>query len=194
MMHGDTRTFCAMNGGWIGLPFFDFLSTLISSFPHISIPLLLLLIHRLYFSAYWCKPCRKFTPLLTEAYNAHKKHLLLATAITGEGDDDNNNDSDIGEIEVIFISLDSVQSEYNKYRNTMPWLSVPFTNLHKLRIRDNLSGKYGVRMGLLPDLIVLNGSGSSNGGCEVVSRNGRGEYVSYFKGETAGSSWGCIMS
>ena len=89
---------------------------------------------------------------------------------------------------MIFISLDSVQSQYDQYRNTMPWLSVPFSNLHKLRIKDELSGKYGVKG--IPDLIVLDGNSG-----EVVSRNGRGEYASYFKGEyKTGSSLGCIVS
>ena len=132
---------------------------------------------RLYFSAHWCPPCRKFTPLLADAYNAHKEFIST-------GDDHN----DVGEIEVIFISLDSVQSQYDQYRNTMPWLSVPFSNLHKLRIKDELSGKYGVKG--IPDLIVLDGNSG-----EVVSRNGRGEYASYFKGEyKTGSSLGCIVS
>eukprot|EP00584_Thalassiosira_punctigera_P019288 CAMPEP_0172550886 /NCGR_PEP_ID=MMETSP1067-20121228/33396_1 /TAXON_ID=265564 ORGANISM="Thalassiosira punctigera, Strain Tpunct2005C2" /NCGR_SAMPLE_ID=MMETSP1067 /ASSEMBLY_ACC=CAM_ASM_000444 /LENGTH=167 /DNA_ID=CAMNT_0013338567 /DNA_START=95 /DNA_END=598 /DNA_ORIENTATION=- len=133
----------------------------------------------LYFSAHWCPPCRKFTPLLAAAYNAHKAHV----AATGGGDDD-----DEGEIEVIFVSSDSVQSEYDQYRGAMPWLSVPFSNLHKLRIKDELSGKYGVRG--IPDLIVLDGNN-----CEVVERNGRGRYASYFKGEyeTASPS-GCVVS
>ena len=73
----------------------------------------------------------------------------------------------------------------------MPWLSVPFTNLHKLRIKDELAGKFSVRG--IPDLIVLDGSTG-----EVVSRNGRGEYVNYFKGEydtgSASGASGCVVS
>mmetsp|Transcript_40705 Transcript_40705/g.85516 ORF Transcript_40705/g.85516 Transcript_40705/m.85516 type:complete len:164 (-) Transcript_40705:394-885(-) len=129
----------------------------------------------LYFSAHWCPPCRKFTPLLAEAYNAHKSYIAQ------------NYDIDAEAIEVIFISLDSVQSEYDSYRNSMPWLSVPFANLHKLRIKDTLSSKYGVRG--IPDLIVLDGTSG-----EVVARNGRGEYVNYFKGEYNTASGGCIVS
>mmetsp|Transcript_39099 Transcript_39099/g.81823 ORF Transcript_39099/g.81823 Transcript_39099/m.81823 type:complete len:165 (-) Transcript_39099:297-791(-) len=130
----------------------------------------------LYFSAHWCPPCRKFTPLLAAAYTAHKKHI---------SDDENNSE---GEIEVIFISSDSVQSEYDNYRGGMPWLSVPFSNLHKLRIKDDLAGKFSVRG--IPDLIVLDGSTG-----KVVNRNGRGEYVNYFKGEyDTGSSMGCAVS
>lgn len=133
----------------------------------------------LYFSAHWCPPCRKFTPVLAEAYNAHKKYLS----------GDNNDDADAGEIEVIFVSSDSVQSEYDQYRGTMPWLSVPFPNLHKLLIKDNLSGKYGVRG--IPCLVILDGSDGT-----LVSKDGRGAYSSYFKGEynTSSGSSGCVVS
>jgi len=131
----------------------------------------------LYFSAHWCPPCRKFTPLLAAAYTAHKKHISNTS-------DDKNSE---GEIEVIFISSDSVQSEFDNYRGGMPWLSVPFTNLHKLRIKDELAGKFSVRG--IPDLIVLDVSTG-----EVVSRNGREEYVNYFKGEyDTGSASGCVV-
>mmetsp|Transcript_17447 Transcript_17447/g.37701 ORF Transcript_17447/g.37701 Transcript_17447/m.37701 type:complete len:163 (+) Transcript_17447:113-601(+) len=128
----------------------------------------------LYFSAHWCPPCRKFTPLLAEAYNAHKEYLA--------------GDGEVGEIEVIFVSSDSVQSEYDNYRGTMPWLSVPFSNLHKLGIKDKLSGKYSVRG--IPALIILDGNSG-----ELVTKNGRGEYGSYFKGEyQSTSSSGCTVS
>ena len=93
----------------------------------------------------------------------------------------------MGEIEVVFISLDSVKSEYDQYRGTMPWVSVPFANLHKLRIKDTLSKKYSVRG--IPALIVLDGSSG-----EVISTNGRGEYGNYFRGEYQTSSLGCTIS
>ena len=132
---------------------------------------------RLYFSAHWCPPCRRFTPLLADAYSAHKDHLA------GGGDAED----DVGEIEVIFVSLDSVKSEYDQYRGTMPWLSVPFANLHKLRIKDTLSGKYSVRG--IPALIVLDGESG-----EVVTMNGRGQYANYFKGEYSSGSSMCSVS
>lgn len=150
-----------------------------------------IIIARLYFSAHWCPPCRKFTPLLAEAYNAHKKFLLeeQEDGTTTTNNEEANNNAPVGEIEVIFISLDSVQSEYDTYRsNTMPWLSVPFANLHKLRIKDALSKKYSVAG--IPYLVVLDSFG------EVVTKKGRGEYAVYFRGEyqKGGASVGCVVS
>ena len=92
---------------------------------------------RLYFSAHWCPPCRAYTPRLAEAYIAHIKHL--EEALKSEG-----SDKDLGEIEVVFISLDSVKSDYDKYRSTMPWYSVPHDKLWQLNIKDDLSNRYGM--------------------------------------------------
>lgn len=89
---------------------------------------------------------------------------------------------------MIFISSDSVWTQYNQYRSSMPWLSVPFSNLHSLKIKDELSSKYGVRG--IPTLIVLDGCTG-----EVVTKNGRGEYANYFRGEySSGPLSGCVVS
>jgi nucleoredoxin len=77
---------------------------------------------RLYFSAHWCPPCRKFTPVLATAYNAHS----LSSSEGNTDDNDAAAANTVDAIEVIFISLDSVKSEYDAYRNTMPWLSVSY--------------------------------------------------------------------
>ena len=71
--------------------------------------------NRLYFSAHWCPPCRKFTPILATAYNAHDLS-------SRDGNTGNDVATTADEIEVIFISLDSVKSEYDAYRSNMPWL------------------------------------------------------------------------
>ena len=73
--------------------------------------------NRLYFSAHWCPPCRKFTPILATAYNAHDLS-------SRDGNTCNDDATTTDEIEVIFISLDSVKSEYDSYRSNMPWPSV----------------------------------------------------------------------
>lgn len=97
------------------------------------------------------------------------------------------NSIDGGEIEVIFVSLDSVLSEYEQYRSTMPWFSVPHANLWRLNIKDDLSNKYGVRT--IPTLVILDGESG-----EVITKNGKGEYSNYFKGDYQVASAGCTIS
>ena len=127
---------------------------------------------RLYFSAHWCPPCRRFTPLLGEAYNAHKQYIQ-----------DNNIPEE--DIEVIFISLDSVQTDFDTYRSKMPFYSVPFANLWLLNIKDKLSDRFAIRS--IPTLVILNGQDGS-----VITKNGKGEYATYFKGEYEVPSSCCI--
>ena len=40
----------------------------------------------LYFSAHWCGPCRRFTPILSECYNTWKKSNEKIVIIFGSGD------------------------------------------------------------------------------------------------------------
>jgi len=126
----------------------------------------------LYFSAKYCPPCRSFTPLLAEAYNAHKRHLQ------------SNVDGD--EIEVVFVSFDSTSLEYNEYKSTMPWPAVPFDNLWRMGIKDSLSRAFGIRS--IPTLIILDGQSG-----DIVTRNGRSEYSNFFQGEYEVPS-GCLVS
>jgi len=59
-----------------------------------------------YFSAHWCPPCRGFTPKLVDTYNAVKA--------AGKP------------WEVIFVSGDRSDDQFEEYFATMPWLSLPF--------------------------------------------------------------------
>ena len=59
----------------------------------------------IYLSMHNCPPCRKFTPLLAEIYNEVN--------------------SDEKKMEVIFLSGDKTQEEYDKYYAEMPWLALP---------------------------------------------------------------------
>lgn len=59
----------------------------------------------LYFSASWCPPCQRFTPILTDFYNAAKE------AKCG--------------FEIVYISSDRGTEEFEKYYGKMPWLSIP---------------------------------------------------------------------
>jgi nucleoredoxin len=133
---------------------------------------------RLYFSAQWCPPCRRFTPLLGEAYNAHKKYIKINKY-------NHSNKEEEEDIEVIFVSLDSVQSQFDEYRSKMPFYSVPFANLWLLNIKDKLSAKYSIRS--IPTLVILNGEDGT-----VITRNGKGEYMNYFNGEYEVPSSCCI--
>lgn len=60
----------------------------------------------LFFSAHWCRPCRKFTPKLLQIYTTLRN--------TGKN------------IEIIFISLDRDEISFLDHFKGMPWLALPF--------------------------------------------------------------------
>jgi nucleoredoxin len=61
---------------------------------------------RLYFSALWCGPCKKFTAQLVEIYNKLMRK---------------------GEVsEIVFVHLDHVEENFKKYHASMPWLALLF--------------------------------------------------------------------
>ena len=62
----------------------------------------------LYFSAHWCPPCRGFTPKLAKFYEEYNKK---------QGDK---------KFEIVFVSSDKNEGEYNSYYGEMPWLALPF--------------------------------------------------------------------
>jgi len=98
----------------------------------------------LYFSAHWCPPCRQFTPLLAQTYD---------TLVKAERP-----------FEIVFISSDQEQTQFDSYFATMPWKSLPYTD----RLRKNaISEKFNVKG--IPTLIVLGPDG------EVVSSEARNE-------------------
>lgn len=98
----------------------------------------------LYFSAHWCPPCRKFTPLLKDVYeevNESEKTL-----------------------EVIYVSSDKTEEEMTKYHEEDhgDWFRIPFESAN---LRESLRDHFGkkldtntnelVRSGI-PCLVVLN--------------------------------------
>jgi len=85
----------------------------------------------LYFSAHWCPPCRGFTPLLVETYNA----------IKARAPDD---------FEVIFVSSDRDEAAFDEYFGEMPWLALPYD---ERKMKAALSDRFGVSG--IPSLIVL---------------------------------------
>lgn len=62
----------------------------------------------LYYSAHWCPPCRKFTPMLADFYNKLKP--------TDKGKD----------FDIVFVSSDSDEASFKDYFKDMPWLALKF--------------------------------------------------------------------
>lgn len=61
----------------------------------------------LYFSAHWCPPCQRFTPMLTQAY--------AAANMGGQP-----------QVQVVFASSDRDPASFEHYYAIMPWLALPF--------------------------------------------------------------------
>jgi len=84
----------------------------------------------IYFSAHWCGPCRRFTPILIKKYEELK----------AEGKD----------FEVVFVSSDRDQHGFDEYFGEMPWIAVPFTDkkrIAKLGDQFNVEG--------IPTLVII---------------------------------------
>ncbi|KAI0984666.1 hypothetical protein GJ496_001651 [Pomphorhynchus laevis] len=75
----------------------------------------------LYFSAHWCPPCKKFTPVLAEFYERH---------------------SESKKFEIVFVTCDESESSFKKYYKDMPWLAVKFDEkiLEKLKLDYSVDG------------------------------------------------------
>ena len=86
-----------------------------------------------YFSAHWCGPCRGFTPKLINFYEVANKEKK--------------------QIEIIFVSADRTEEEFNEYFGTMPWISVPFGN----EAIDNLNNAFDIQG--IPYFLVFNNEG-----------------------------------
>ncbi|EKX37358.1 hypothetical protein GUITHDRAFT_57835, partial [Guillardia theta CCMP2712] len=61
----------------------------------------------LYFSAEWCTPCKCFTPSLIDVYSR----------MNSQGK----------KMEVILISGDRTERDFQHYFHQMPWLALPFS-------------------------------------------------------------------
>lgn len=94
-----------------------------------------------YFSAHWCPPCRAFTPVLAAMYNKRKS----------SGQDD---------FEVVFVSADNSQREYDDYFGEMPWLALPYGDPRC----DTLAQQQGIQG--YPTLLIVSPEG------EVVNSDG----------------------
>jgi thiol-disulfide isomerase/thioredoxin len=104
----------------------------------------------LYFSASWCGPCRSFTPRLVAAY-----YKLRAAQ---------------ERFEVILVSADRGQEQFNPYFEEMPWLALPF---HERDIATDLDTLYEISG--IPSLVLVNikdGSVVTTDGVDVI-RDGK---------------------
>ncbi len=95
----------------------------------------------IYFSAHWCPPCKGFTPLFAEMYTKWRM----------EGK----------KFEVIFISLDNDETQFNTYYEVQPWLAVPYG---EERV-GNMLKLFGVQG--IPACILITGDGI------IVEKNAR---------------------
>lgn len=87
----------------------------------------------LYFSAHWCGPCRGFTPMLTEFYNYLKEDVAPTHGL-----------------EVIFVSSDRNEAEFQQYYSSMPFKAVPFANRGLAQQLKTVFAVQGI-----PSLVVL---------------------------------------
>lgn len=80
----------------------------------------------LYYSASWCPPCKKLTPLLIDFYNKYHESKNF---------------------EIILISKDKTYYDYMNYYSKMPWLSQPF----RKELLINLNYNYT----FIPQIVIL---------------------------------------
>jgi nucleoredoxin len=88
----------------------------------------------IYFSAHWCGPCRRFTPLLAQRYQD----------ITAEGHS----------FEIVFVSSDRDESSCIEYFQTMPWKLLDF---NQRDVKISLSKLFSV-VGI-PTLVLIDEEG-----------------------------------
>lgn len=65
----------------------------------------------IYFSASWCGPCHRFTPILAKFYAAAATHHWLVAGSAPQ---------------VLFASRDRDQASFDEYYGHMPWVAIPF--------------------------------------------------------------------
>ena len=87
----------------------------------------------LYFSAHWCGPCRGFTPMLSEFYTFLKEEVAPTHGL-----------------EIVFVSSDRNEAEFEQYYSSMPFKSLPFANR---ALAQQLKSVFGVRG--IPSLVVI---------------------------------------
>jgi thiol-disulfide isomerase/thioredoxin len=103
----------------------------------------------LYFSASWCPACRSATPALAQAYKA----------LRARGK----------QLQIVFVSQDSSEADFESYRATMPWLAMP----HGGNLPALLAALYHVSA--IPCLVLLDAEGTlvSTDGLRLLRKHTR---------------------
>lgn len=96
----------------------------------------------IYFSAHWCPPCKQFTPILADYYSKH---------------------SESKGFDVVFVSGDEDEQQFQEYLSEMPWMAIPFGDdrIEELNTLLEVEG--------IPHLVILN---KTTG--QIINTNGRG--------------------
>ncbi|KAJ3029917.1 UNVERIFIED_CONTAM: hypothetical protein HDU68_010700 [Siphonaria sp. JEL0065] len=113
----------------------------------------------IYFSAHWCPPCRGFTPDLSKYYN-------------------NMKDNNTAPFELVFVSADNSQNEFEEYFNEMAsWLALPYSDRET---NTKLSEKFNPEGGI-PCLVFLDSHGAliSSQGRSLVAKDPLGKHFPY---------------
>ena len=92
----------------------------------------------LYASAYWCPPCRKYTPELVQFYKDAKRVYKTDPKRTKS-------------VEIVFVSADHDVNGFRNYYSSMPWLAVPYD----AETRERLLA--WMKVSGVPRLMVLDG-------------------------------------
>jgi len=90
----------------------------------------------LYFSAHWCGPCRKFTPILAERYTQ---------LVEKEGKS----------FEIVFVSADRSEAEALEYFSEQPWKFLKFEEEETNTFLSELFNIEGI-----PSLVLLDAAGN----------------------------------
>jgi nucleoredoxin len=83
----------------------------------------------IYFAGSWCGPCRTFTPSLINFYE--------------------NSNKDQMKIEIIYVSFDKDQTDFQESLSKMPWLALEYKNPLTEALTNNFK-VYG-----LPKLVII---------------------------------------
>ena len=90
----------------------------------------------IYVGAEWASACAPFVAALKRVYDRVNERTMLPT------------------LEVVYVSADKDQEQFDAYMRTAPWLAVPFS---ELKLRKKVMTAY--RAATLPKFILLSPSG-----------------------------------